>query len=387
MNYIKKTVMVGVVTMVTFYSIVPIYATESEVPTEKEEVVYITLKSDDTLKDTYVVNSFAGGDITDYGNYDSIKMLNTSDVIMQNGEMITFSTDANKVYYQGEIKEAEIPWNIELHYYLDGKEYRPDEIAGKSGQLEIYFQISKNEQCTTNFFDNYALQASFTLNTEQFSNIDAPNATIASVGEDKQLTYTILPGEGIDTKIEAVVTDFEMPAVTINGIQLNLNVEIDDTLLKEKVNELILAVNQLDEGEKALSNGSTELLEGTAFTKDGASSLNDGMIALDQGVDTLHVGMDRVQEGLDVLNTSSPALTTGSAEFQTALINIQSALNSISTMSEDLTKLTTASSEIKTAINQLYEGAALLQNNLGYPQYKTMMLEMDIDGLKKIMSK
>ena len=47
-----------------------------------------------TLKNTYVVNSFSGGNITDYGDYASVKMLNTSDPIEQNGDTITFSTSA-----------------------------------------------------------------------------------------------------------------------------------------------------------------------------------------------------------------------------------------------------------------------------------------------------
>ena len=36
-----------------------------------------------------------------------------------------------------------------------------------------------------------------------------------------------------------------MSAVSINGIHLNLNVEVDDAELKDKVNELIDAVEQL----------------------------------------------------------------------------------------------------------------------------------------------
>ena len=180
-----------------------------------------------------MVNSFSGGNITDYGDYASVKMLNTSDPIEQNGDAITFSTSAQKAYYQGELTDVEIPWNISLHYYLDGKEYSADEIAGKSGELEIRFQITENTACDGTFFEDYALQASFTLDTEQ-----------------------CLPGEGIDTTITADVTDFEMSAVSINGIHLNLNVKVDDAELKDNVNELIDAVEQLDDGAVELSDGS-----------------------------------------------------------------------------------------------------------------------------------
>ena len=74
----------------------------------------------------------SGGNITDYGDYASVKMLNTSDPIQQNGDTITFSTSAPKAYYQGELTDPELPWNISLRYYLDGKECSADEITGKS---------------------------------------------------------------------------------------------------------------------------------------------------------------------------------------------------------------------------------------------------------------
>lgn len=385
MKILKRILPMTLASLLVLNSAIPAFAADTSgvAPSEKEEVIYITLDASGTLKNTYVVNSFSGGSITDYGNYASVKMLNTSDPIEQNGDIITFSTSASKAYYQGELTDAEIPWNISLRYYLDGVEYSAAEIAGKSGELEIRFQITENTACFDTFFDDYALQASFTLDTEQCNNISAPDATIANVGSDKQLTYTVLPGEGIDTTITADVADFEMSAVSINGIHLNLNVEIDDTELKDKVNELIDAVEQLDDGAVELSDGSAEMLDGSSELKDGASSLQSGITSLDEGVVTLENGLATVQSGLDTLNSQSGTLTAGSSEFKAALVTIQTAVNSISVTNEDLTALTEASGQIKQAISDLYDGAAALQANLGYGQYKALMAQngLDIDAL------
>ena len=385
MKILKRVLPMTLASLLVLNSAIPAFAADTSgvAPSEKEEVIYITLDASGTLKNTYVVNSFSGGSITDYGNYASVKMLNTSDPIEQNGDTITFSTSASKAYYQGELTDAEIPWNISLRYYLDGVEYSAAEIAGKSGELEIRFQITENTACSDTFFDDYALQASFTLDTERCNNISAPDATIANVGSDKQLTYTVLPGEGIDTTITADVADFEMSAVSINGIHLNLNVEIDDTELKDKVNELIDAVEQLDDGAVELSDGSAEMLDGSSELKDGASSLQSGITSLDEGVVTLENGLATVQSGLDTLNSQSGTLTAGSSEFKAALVTIQTAVNSISVTNEDLTALTEASGQIKQAISDLYDGAAALQANLGYGQYKALMAQngLDIDAL------
>ena len=93
--------------------------------------------------------------------------------------------------------------------------------------MEIRFTVTKNERCSGSFYDDYALQANFTLPGGVFSGISAPDATVAAVGADRQLTYTLLPGEGIDTVITAAADGFSLPAVSINGIYLNLNVDID----------------------------------------------------------------------------------------------------------------------------------------------------------------
>ncbi len=381
----KRTLPLALAGLLVLTSSVPALAagTANAVPSEKEEVIYITLDASGRQKNCYVVNSFSGGSITDYGGYTSVKMLNTSDPIQQNGDTITFSTSTRKAYYQGELADAEIPWNFSLHYYLDGTEYSAEEIAGKSGKLEIRFRITENTACSGTFFQDYALQASLTLDTEQCSNISAPNATIANVGSDKQLTYTVLPGEGMDTTITADVTAFEMPAVSINGIHLNLNVEIDDAELRSQVNDLIDAVAQLDDGAGALSDGSAELLDGSGELRGGASSLQSGVASLDEGVVALQNGLAMVQSGLSALNAQSGPLAAGSAEFQTALLTIQTAVNSLSVTNEDLTMLAEASGQVQQAIGDLYDGAVALQANLGYAQYKALMAQngLDIDAL------
>ena len=69
---------------------VPAYAAQTPESSEKEEVVYATLKADGSLDSTYVVNSFSGGEITDYGDYSTVKMLNTDDPIQQRGTRSPF---------------------------------------------------------------------------------------------------------------------------------------------------------------------------------------------------------------------------------------------------------------------------------------------------------
>ncbi len=273
-------------------------------PSEKEEVIYVMTDSAGNVNDMEAVNIFSGGEITDYGDYSAVKMLNTTDEISQSGDQISFSSDADRVYYQGTMKNRNLPWDISIRYFLDGKEYAGEDLAGKSGALEIKFKVDKNQDYKGDFYDNYALQAAFSFDTDNFTNIKAEGATEANVGSKKQLTYTILPGKGVDAVICADVTDFSMDAVTINGVHLNLDIEIDDAELTDKVNEIVEAVD-------TVNNGASDVSTGTGTLADATGTLNSKVGELNSGVGTLAGGAGELSSGLSTLTQKSDQLKNG----------------------------------------------------------------------------
>lgn len=338
------------------------------VPSSKEEVVYVNLTSGGSVKEMYAVNIFDDKNITDYGDYLSVELLNTTDNINQNGDEITFSSSADRVYYKGKMKSTIMPWNISIKYYVDGKEYAPEEVAGKSGKMEIYFKVSKNEAYDGSFYDAYALQASFILDTEIAKNITAADATLANVGNKKQLTYTILPGEGIDTVITADVTDFEMDAVSINGIPLNMNIQVKDEELMNKVDELLGGIEDIDNGADELNSGVNRLSDATRDDlQPGVNQLNDGMKDLNDGV-------LKIQDGLDELNSKSYELTSGSAQVLSALNTINSQLNS-QEQKDSISQLVSGSAGIKDGITNLTGKLGELQAGVSYAKFMEVMAD------------
>lgn len=336
------------------------------VPSSKEEVVYVNLTSGGSVKEMYAVNIFDDKNITDYGDYLSVELLNTTDNINQNGDEITFSSSADRVYYKGKMKSTIMPWNISIKYYVDGKEYAPEEAAGKSGKMEIYFKVSKNEAYDGSFYDAYALQASFILDTEIAKNITAADATLANVGNKKQLTYTILPGEGIDTVITADVTDFEMDAVSINGIPLNMNIQVKDEELMNKVDELLGGIEDIDNGADELNSGVNRLSDATRDDlQPGVNQLNDGMKDLNDGV-------LKIQDGLYELNSKSYELTSGSAQVLSALNTINSQLNS-QEQKDSISQLVSGSAGIKDGITNLTGKLGELQAGVSYAKFMEVM--------------
>ncbi len=350
---------------------------------EKEEVVYIITDASGKTDSVNVVNIFGKGSVTDYGNYSQVKMLNTTDDIEQSGDKITFTTDKDKVYYQGTMENVQIPWNIDISYKLDGKVIEAEDLAGKSGNLQIHISISENQKCTGDFYNQYALQASFTLDTEKCENIVADGATMANVGSDKQISYTVLPGKGLDASISAQVKGFQMDAVAINGIKLNLDVDIDDAELMDKVKQIQDAAESLNDGATELSEGSSQLSDGGSSLAAGSQELNNGTVSLQNGIESLNQGVNDMQTALNTLNSKSQSLTQGSSDMLNALKYIQVQLSEVTVASVQLKTLVDSSASIKSGIEEAYNGAVELQQATSYQGYQAALGAngLDIEAL------
>ncbi len=302
-----------------------ILASAEGIPSPKEEVVYGILHLDGRVNNLYVVNIFNGGAIVDYGNYSDIRNMTTSEKLSQNGEEITINTNAVKFYYQGTLEKKELPWDIAIEYSLDGNVISGKELAGKSGKLKITVSVKQNNKVSSTFFDNYALQIAVSLDNKLCSNIETDNATIAEAGSKKQLAYTVLPGTGIDIVVTADVRDFEMEAITINGIKLSLGIAVDSDEFTEQISDLTTAIKGLDDGAAELLDGLNQVSGGMQKYVDGLKAFKDGLGKLSKGANQLNTGATALKNGLSELTNQNDSL------INCALIMQQATFNSINT--------------------------------------------------------
>lgn len=334
MKHTKRIVSVLLAALLMI-SILPLSAFAASENTPKEEVVYINLNADGSVKEINVVNIFdldENGQIIDYGKYESLRNMTTTDKIGYSGETVTIDAKAGKLYYEGKLDNNVMPWNIAIRYYMDGKEYSASQIAGKSGALKITMKITDNENYIGNFFEGYALQATVMLDTKKCSNIIADGATVANVGSDKQLTYTILPNKGADIEITANVSNFEMSAIAINGIKLNLAIEIDDAEIQSKIDEIIGAVNDLDTGAGELNDGAKELYDGTSTLNEKVGELYTGVGALNSGVGDLSSGLTEITSKNKELLDGAYAAFEGLCSASETILNAELTKNGLPTV-------------------------------------------------------
>lgn len=320
MNHIKRIVSLLIVSVLIF-ALVPmsVFADENQTAanTPKEEVIYVSLNGDGSVKEIYVVNIFEldkDGKIIDYGKYESIRNMTTTDELGYSNSTVTVDAKAGKLYYEGRLKSNVIPWNISIKYYMNDKEYSAKDIAGKSGDFRLELVVTKNENYEGNFFEGYALQTSFTLDTNKCKNIVAEGATLANVGSDKQITYTILPGSGAHIKVTAKVNDFEMSAISLNGIKLRMGIEINDDSINELINKITTAIKDIDDGAGKLNDGAGQIYDGT-------STLEDKVGEMYNGVGQLTTGSSSLSNGLAEITSKNQELLSGAMTVFESLCN------------------------------------------------------------------
>ncbi|WP_237563627.1 YhgE/Pip domain-containing protein [Halalkalibacter okhensis] len=274
--------------------------------TSKDEVVYGSLSANGTLNELYVVNMLdvtEPGRIIDYGEYTAIRNLTDLTEIEQDEDEVQIDASSGWFYYQGNMDNQELPWDIDISYMLDGEEIQPDELAGEEGRLLLTIKTAKNERIDPDFFENYTMQISLTLNTEVISNIQAPDATIANVGKKRQLTYTVMPDSEGDIRFLADVVNFEMEGIDISAIPLSMaldNLETDE--MTSEMRTLSDAIQEVNKGVSELNTGVSELNDGVQSLNSGSRQYGAGMNEIKGASSEITGASRKINESLALLN-------------------------------------------------------------------------------------
>ncbi len=274
----------------------------------KDEVVYATLDNNGEAIEAYVVNILdveEKGNFTDFGTYSTVENLSTTDELKNKNGSVTGWAEKGKFYYQGNIDYAKLPWIIDISYTLNGNPITADNLAGKSGELQINIKTSKAPNINPAFFESYILQISVTLSTLKCADIEAKGATIANAGTDKQINFTALPNKDSDNTIKANVTDFSMAGIGINAVPYNMEIDMPDSSeMTGQFSQLSDGIAQLDGGVSKLKKGAKQLSDGSAQLSDGSTQIMNGLEQLNEASDLLVQGSKEIREALQLISKS-----------------------------------------------------------------------------------
>ncbi|MBR5260409.1 MAG: hypothetical protein IKV48_08100, partial [Eggerthellaceae bacterium] len=334
---------------------------------EKTEVVYATLAADGSAEGAYVVNQFEvtdAGEIVDYGSYDAVINLTNETEIRRSGDRIEFDAAEGAFYYQGDVSDVELPWNVQVAYTLDGKAMTPDEVAGATGELAIHVTTKPNGAVDASFAESYLLQITVTMNGDTTSNIRAEGATVASAGKNRTIAFTALPGADADCLLLADVRDFEMSGIQIAALPYSMGMEMPDIDgMLGGMTQLTNAIAQIDGGAAQLAKGVAAYAEGSGEFAAGLGEFGDGLEALSGSSDQLVAGSAQVDEALAAIVAGLEGSGEGGFDLRLLfhLLRLPDELRELAALLDDLSdQVSLPWADFESACEQLAAAIALI---------------------------
>ncbi len=320
---------VSVALCIAMMSAVPVQAAQKAEYT-KDENIYGILKDNGNVDSLYVVNQFdvsRAGTITDYGKFDSVQNLTDTSKILSENSTQSLEAKEGMYYYQGNLKNGILPWEIEINYSLNGKKIAAEKLAGANGETVISIKTSENKNNNHVFYKNYMLQISITIDNKKAVIKDASDATIADAGSGKKINYTVMPGKEADIVLKLEVTDFEMAGISISAIPFSMATELPDTEkmssglydLAKGIGKLNSGVGEIDTGTQKLNQGMQTYTSGLNQYINGIETADKNFPALINGMKKITKGSKSLKTGMDLLSKNGTDIVSGSANFQTAI--------------------------------------------------------------------
>lgn len=379
---------------------------------EKEETVYVNLDKKGTptekTSSIWLHSDTALGKVEDKSVLKDIKNVKGEEKPKINGDTVLWETDEKDIFYQGEPNE-DLPIDMKVEYYLDGKKIDPEKIAGKSGNVKIKLKIDNKDKHTVKLKNGkkkslatpFVAVSVMNMPIDKFKNVEINNGKLVSDGNNQIVTYVSLPGfmESLDLKkdlvdipdhleVKADVKDFQMSPIVITAT--SDIPEIDNLDGAEDLDELIDGLEKIEEaseklseatgklytGQISLGDGINELVNGVGKVNTGANILKDGTGKLKDGTDKSYKGSKEISNGAGALSQGADKLGQGTQELQKGtelnrkgandLSNGLSQLdNKVKNMPEDAKKLDDGMKGVVKGTTEIQQGQEALTKGLG----------------------
>ena len=197
-----------------------------------DEAYYATLDYYGNLTEGSVVKSYIlnGADtLTDYGTYDQVLNLTDHTEPTVRGGVTTFRFDPDNApshfYFEGKTSAPfeTLPWTLSIHYTLNGVPTKAEDLAGKTGVVEISVDAIPNESASQYAKNNYTLASMALFNQDDILSLEAPGAQVQLVGNLRAVLFLAFPGEEGHFTIRVGAEDFSFGGMTFLMVPATLS--------------------------------------------------------------------------------------------------------------------------------------------------------------------
>lgn len=330
---------------------------------DKEESVYVVADASGETKEVIVSDWLKNTDgartITDTSDLKDIVNVKGDETYTAKGDELIWDADGSDIYYQG-TTDKQLPVDMKITYYLDGKEISAEDLAGKSGNVKIRFDYTNNATYDaeikgeeTEVYVPFTTMTAMMLPTDRFSNVTVTNGKVMSEGNNNIVMGLAFPGltDSLDLdrqqlkdkeieipeyfEVEADVNDFKLDMTLTVALSdalsdIHLTDSIDLSSARDSVDTLKDASDQLSDGSKALADGVKTLSEKTGEFADGADKLYNGISDYTDGAAALAVGIDTVKSGTSDLSSGASRLKDGANSLSAGATELNTKVQAIS---------------------------------------------------------
>ena len=286
---------------------------------------------------------------------------------------------------------SDIPFSMDISYFLDGEEVTADELAGASGSLRIRFDYRNDSETTVNVDGKeistivpFAFITVVLLPQDRFSNVEVTNGGVSSLGDDTAAYGLAIPGLEEQLNLQAVRDELKAVGdkldedeteneetdedetlfadyVEITADTVNCKIEFSATivtngLFKDAEDE---DIDEIDDAIKSLwdfGGVGGDLADGVNELYDGALEFGDGLDSYVSGVGSLADGASQLAQGADALSSQGQTLNDGAASLAEGLAALESQIAQISGTVPGMEELAGYVSQMAAGASQLQSG-------------------------------
>ena len=313
-------------------------AAESQGATKKDETVHVyadaTGKVTNTEIETTLVNGNEAEIIADESDATSIVEVQDDVAYTQEGATLLWQAQGNDVTYTAST-DREVPLDVSVTYYLDGKQVDPDKLVGQEGTVKVRFDFVNKMKADNGLYVPFTAIAGVIFEDEALHNITVTNGKVIRDGENSIVVGYALPGfeesldvplDGIEIpgyiEVEGVSNAFEMKSALIMATPSLLDdfdaSDFDVSGMSSSASALESSLAKIIEGSQSLTDALDELSvsmdpieEGAAKLADGAAQLSTGATALNDGLGDLKEGAEQAYSGSQDLKYGADSLVYG----------------------------------------------------------------------------
>lgn len=372
-----------------------------------DEAYYATLDYYGNLLDGSVVKSYTlngATSLTDYGIYDEVVNLTdgTAPAVAGNATTFSFSrSDApSHFYFEGKTAapfEA-LPWTLSVSYTLNGVAVRAEDLAGKTGVVEITVNAIPNENASEYARNNYTLEAMAVFNQDNILSLEAPGAQVQLIGNLRAVLFIALPGEEQHFVIRVGCEDFSFDGMTFLMVPATLDQLEEIAKLSQRKDDLEEDYNKLSGSLDTLLDSFSDLGSSLRATADGLDDLNQARDTISSGKDRIYADGDKVLEDLENLSGSLNTLPghlddtddsvtevtdSLSKVTDTAVIlreNLDDVDDCLKDLQRDIKNIRSGSGDMQSHLNQLGTDLKKLQTSLQELKETLQLLDIRING-------